>query len=315
LYTVVVTPYLSLIPELTSNLNERVDITTNQARFILLSMVLFGLAGLAIDLGGYALMGGLVALLVIFSFAPTVLFIKEKKKPPAEMKREGNLLSWIGLTFKNPAFFHLAISTAFYWFALNLMLLVVPFWVTKFLSLREGYVLVLMLPFIVMNFIFFAVFNRSSKTFGKYRMFVWIFIGSFLAFPLLALVGWLPVQNHLVQSAVVMAVIGIPVAGFYVLPNAILADVADYDRELTGQKREAMYFGVQAIFQKAMIGLSILIFGFVAYMGGADVVTEMGLKTATATAGLACLVGLAFFWKYPLREIDGRVVNIRKKKP
>ena len=43
---------------------------------------------------------------------------------------------------------------------------------------------------------------------------------------------------------------GVPIAGLFVFPNALLADVIDYDAQLTGQRREGMYFGVLSTINK-----------------------------------------------------------------
>ena len=85
------------------------------------------------------------------------------------------------------------------------------------------------------------------------------------------------------------------------LPFAALADVVDYDEQLTGQRREAIYFGVQAIFQKTMIGLSILAFGVLAFIGGDGKATVLGLKIIVGVAGVSCLIGFFVMLRYPLK--------------
>ena len=126
----------------------------------------------------------------------------------------------------------------------------------------------LMAPFLVVNLIFFFVFNGLAARFGKYVLMVITFIASGLVLAGLCLVGVLPFGSPFIQTAVVMALFGAPVAGFMVLPFAALADVVDYDERLTGRRREATFFGVQGIFQKAMIGVSVYTFTLVSQIGG-----------------------------------------------
>lgn len=49
--------------------------------------------------------------------------------------------------------------------------------------------------------------------------------------------------------------LGIPIAGFLVLLNILLADVIDYDAELTGRRREGMYLGMNGFIVR--LGLSL----------------------------------------------------------
>ncbi|MCU0845403.1 MAG: MFS transporter, partial [Spirochaetes bacterium] len=86
----------------------------------------------------------------------------------------------------------------------------------------------------------------------------------------------------------------------------LLADVIDYDETLTGRRREGIYFGVQAIFQKIAIGLSIAVATALMYAGGSETPSVWGLRMISASAGAAALVSLAFFTRYPIREKDGK---------
>ena len=59
------------------------------------------------------------------------------------------------------------------------------------------------------------------------------------------------------QAVLVMALAGPAIAVLFTLPNAIVADIVDRDEEQTGQRREAIYFGVQGLIVKAGLGLGI----------------------------------------------------------
>jgi hypothetical protein len=88
----------------------------------------------------------------------------------------------------------------------------------------------------------------------------------------------------------------LPVAGFG-LAFALLADVIDADTARTGIRREAIYFGVQAILQKSMIGFSVVAFAFLQRAPGTS-----GLVWTSLLAGTFCLCGLVFFLHYRLRN-------------
>jgi glycoside/pentoside/hexuronide:cation symporter, GPH family len=78
----------------------------------------------------------------------------------------------------------------------------------------------------------------------------------------------------------------------------LLADVIDADAGRSGTRREAIYFGVQAILQKSMIGLSIVSFAQIQSALG-----PTGLRWTAIIAGLACLAGLICFSRYRLKVV------------
>jgi GPH family glycoside/pentoside/hexuronide:cation symporter len=96
---------------------------------------------------------------------------------------------------------------------------------------------------------------------------------------------------------VLLAVSGLSVAGVAVLPFALLADVIDVDAKSSGARREAIYFGVQAIFQKSMIGLSVVAFATSHTLFGAR-----SLPGIAGAAGGMCAMGVVIFCFYPLRK-------------
>jgi GPH family glycoside/pentoside/hexuronide:cation symporter len=184
-----------------------------------------------------------------------------------------------------------------YWFSLNLLLMLVPRRVEEVLHLRRDAVTWVMLPFIGVNLVGFFVVNWLGKRIGKFRGFLVVLELSALMFPLLAVSLWLMFAPPLTVMQVLLAVSGLPVAGFAVLPFALLADVIDVDAKSSGARREAIYFGVQAIFQKSIIGLSIVAFATSHALFGAR-----SLPWIAGAAGGICAMGLVIFCFYPLRK-------------
>lgn len=304
-YTVVVTPYLALLPELSADIHERLNISTLQAVFVMLGTMVFGAMGLLLQKWGWSAVGGVVALLIVLSYLPTMLMIREDRSADSakarkqQDAREG-LASWLKSTLSNKPFVFLVAATSLYWFGLNLVLMIAPYWVVQILHLKQDAVSLLMAPFLLSSVVFFWVFNVLAKKYGKYLMFMLTLAGTALLVPLLALVPHFPVGSVTAQSMFVMALVGMPVAGFFMLPYALLADVVDFDEKSSGQRREAIFFGVQAIFQKSAIGLSILVFGF---MAETNLQADGGsLKRIAIIAALASLTALGAFYFYPLRD-------------
>ncbi len=308
-YTIVVTPYLGLLPEITSDLDERVNITTMQAVFVMLGTIAFVAMGVIKEKGGWMALGGVVGVITLISFFPTVFFVKEKKDAIDYNQEKTPLWESIRMTMSNRPFMYLVISTSFYWFALNIMLMLIPYWVQNYLGLKESAVSVIMGPFLAANLVFFFVFNWVSHEKGKFLAYQIMALGSALLVPLLSL-SWfipkiIPGMDLLLYSSIVMGLLGIPVAGFSMLPFAVLSDVVDYDETISGKRREAIYFGVQAIFQKTIIGLSIFAFGLVAIVG--DKISIHGLMVVPLIAAVAFFIAFLAFTRYPIRERGGEL--------
>ena len=116
-----------------------------------------------------------------------------------------------------------------------------------------------------------------------------------LYFPLEFFAGSLPGIPTVVQGLVYIGLAGVPIAGLFVFPNALLADVIDYDAQLTGQRREGMYFGVLATINKLALALSSLIFGVILGAFGNTAANPLGIRLIGPVAGVAVALGLLIF--------------------
>jgi glycoside/pentoside/hexuronide:cation symporter, GPH family len=270
LYGIIVTPYLALLPEIASDLKGRVDLTTSQSIFIMVGTIVFASLGLVLERWGWAALAGSAATLILVFFIPVSFWVPEKPQPATGTQDRLGLWPSLWITLRNRPFRYVLISTSLYWFGLNGVLALVPFWVLTCLGGTEGDVALLMLPFLAVNFIFFFVFNFLAPRIGKYHLMLATFLGSGVAMAAFCLVGYIPIGSDFLQTAVVISLFGAPAAGFMILPFAILADVVDYDALQTGRRREAVFLGVQGVFQKLLIGVSALAFTIVPYLGASN---------------------------------------------
>ncbi|MFP4362691.1 MAG: MFS transporter [Spirochaetia bacterium] len=312
-WTILANPYMSLLPELTTNLKERVNISTMQAVFLLIGTIIFAFIGPIKAVIGWKGMGALLGGLVFITFLPTALFIRERYKPDKTLKDETTLKQKFEgalTTFQNKPFRILLTATSLFWFSLNMITLLIPFWIETILGRPDSDVALVMAPFLGANIIFFFIFNWMSKRFGKRIVFLITLAGSAVSMPLLVIVGMgiLP-GTPLFQTQVIMGFIGIFVAGFMMLPYALLSDVIDFDSQHSRKRREGIFFGVQSIFQKSMIGVSIIAASFLMYLKGNDIPTEFGLKAITVTAGISAAIAFFIFILYPLKERDGVILS------
>lgn len=315
-WTILANPYMALLPELTPDIAERINISTMQAFFLMVGIILFSLSGPLIEVYGYTGLGVAVGGITIISFLPTLLFIREnpeRRKTRFESRTPARMFTRLSTTFRNRPFRYLLAATGLFWFSLNVVTLMVPFWTEHALGRSEGDVFLVMAPFIGANIIFFFIFNVFSKKAGKYPAFLVTLLGSAAAMFLFVSQGtalWGGI-SPLLQAQISMAVIGAFVSGFLMLPMALLADVIDHDAEYSGEWREGQYYGMQSIFQKTAIGLSIAAGSVLMYVGGAgEEPTVTGLRLLVAAAGAAALVAALLFMRYPLRDRAEKSQNV-----
>lgn len=70
-----------------------------------------------------------------------------------------------------------------------------------------------------------------------------------------------------IQGYLIVAVAAIPIAILGILPNAILADIAELDSLKTGSKREGLFYAGRTFMQKLGQTLAVLIFSTVILLG------------------------------------------------
>ncbi len=146
---------------------------------------------------------------------------------------------------------------------------------------------------------------RSKKWAYALAMLVLVFY-----LPLMYFVGFLPGIPRMVQRAVVHGVDrGLPSCALYVFPNALLGDVIDYDELRTGERREAMYFGVFATISKIARALSTALVGFTLGTFGYSAANPLGIRLMGPVSGPCVLVGWLIFRHYTLPDQVGRPVE------
>lgn len=92
-----------------------------------------------------------------------------------------------------------------------------------------------------------------------------------------------------------MAILGI-------LPNAMIADVADYDAKKTGVSRQAMFFGARTFMSKLGQMLAMLIFGWVITYGN-SAANPIGVRLSAVIAAVACFGGMLVLLFYNEKEV------------
>ncbi len=271
-YTIVGAPYNALIPEISSNSNERVNLSTWQSVFRLLytavAMILPGIMIKMFGKGdsdlGIKMMVVVLSLFALLGMVITVFGINERKYSGGKVSKE-SIKDSIGIITKNKAFFIYLIGFLFFFLGFNILRACMNYFVIDIMGKDEKAItLASAIMFGTAALCFFPV-NLLSKKFGcKKPMVISLILLSIGSFSLFLLGRLIPVNF----GYIIFAFIGIPVAGAaFIFPPAMLSEIAAVSTRDTGRKIEGLFFGIQGFFLKMAFLLSIAIIPVVLVSG------------------------------------------------
>ena len=303
LFTAYVCPYLALLPELARSAKDRVDLATFRAIFMLLGVgiALIG-SGILIGMFSFHGMVWIMAILgLIMLYLP--MLIKERDYAEAKPATLG-LTEAISTTFKNHAFVIYLIGNVTFWLGFNIITLNLPLYVTILLGGTEDDTSIYFGLAFVVALIFFPVVNILSKRIGLKAVMMFALVAFLVLLPLFYFLGQ-PMLGLTpeVFGYILMGLAGLPLAVIFIVPDAIVAEVSDLEIKLSGQRREAMYFGAQGFILKLAMGLSTVITSALLQFFGSTAAEPLGIQLTGPVSAIFILIGVIVFSRYPEKEV------------
>lgn len=315
-FTVYVAPYLALLPEIAWDAKARVDLSTLMAVFSI-PAVLFGSAWLqgmewGVEAGlspadairRVVVWGSAAALLLCLL---PILAVDERRfcrSQPSDL----SLVRSVRETLANRPFRRYIVAMLPFIVGVNLLQPGAAYYATVILGRGEGYGFNLGIALFVASCLAFWPVNRYASRAGPKRTIVGcvgLLCISVTAMGLLVpdVPGGPADARNLTVLYAGMALAGVAVAGFIVMPNVMIGQAVDYDTSRTGANRAAMYFGVQGLCTKFLYGVSGAILSFLFARFGNSVDEPLGIILLGPVAGGFCLVSLLLFLRYPEHEV------------
>jgi Na+/melibiose symporter-like transporter len=303
------TPYTALLSELGHNPKERLLLSTiisitwaigfavgNQ---IYLFQKLFQDTGLSATQAFQTVIIIFSVIAAVLMYLP-VIFINERKYAEPHVSNEG-VLKALGSTLKNKHFFTFISAEVFYFICLNIINAGMVYFIATLLQLPKETVSFLSLIMFACSFLFYVPVYFLGSRLGKKRLLVVGFVVFCAVFALCALMGILPLAP-MTYAYIVVGLAAIPLAIFGILPNAVVADIAEADGIKSGNYKAGIYFGVRTF--EMNIGVAIANGLFPSFLAiGKSVENPIGIRLAAAAASLFCIVGLAIFLRYREKDI------------
>ena len=301
-------PFESLLPEIAPRHDDRLSIVSWQVAFGVVGAVLgLVVSPLIVDVWGFRGMGILIAVVALVSrfvalggvWRRTVETARDRRDQPSMPSFRRAVLTCL----QNGQFLVFLPSFILYNMGVQMMTGVLPYFVSAVLeqdepgamvSLLTGaliLVLILALPAIV------VLTRRRSKR----LVYSWGMLFAALYFPLFFFVGFLPAVPREAQALVFAAFLGLPLAPVQTFPNALIADITDYDALRTGMRREATYYATQATLEKTASALAPLLLTLLLALGSTTD-NPIGIRLVGPVAGVATLLGYLVFRSYWLPD-------------
>ena len=302
-FTVVVGPYLALIGEIGRTREERIRLTMFQGIAQVLGvMIAEAGSGALILAGGYRIMG---MVLGIFSFGVIILtpiFIKEEAATTqAEVHPSIGMKASILKTFQNRDFLCYLIPYLALWFGINTLTIAMPYISEVLLGMAPEASGFLVAGAFVLAVIFSPFLPRIILRYSKKN----VMIAASFAFSLILIsMGFF---GTLIKGAAAVGIVilaGIPLAAALVVPNAMVADIAEMDALKHGIRREAMFFGAQGLVNKLVLGLSSLLTPMLFKVFGYTMDQPLGLQLCGPVAGVLLILTLRVLKGYQLDEMQ-----------
>ena len=126
----------------------------------------------------------------------------------------------------------------------------VPYFTTLIMGQDEAAASLLMGKIIIIMALSTPLWYFLLSKFPKRNVFRVIILAMATGFILSFFVGSLPFLSLPSQALVVFAMVAIPVGGMFAAAIGLIADLTDYDELKSGQRREAVYYGIYGIVRK-----------------------------------------------------------------
>ncbi|MCH7488635.1 MAG: MFS transporter [Chloroflexi bacterium] len=304
-------PIEALLPEIAQSSAARVSIVAWQVFLGALGAAFALVAtGVIKDAFGWQVMAGIVAIIALVSRYIGLWGAWPYARRNIEPVRIG-LITSLRQVFRNDQFLYFLPTFVLFNTAVTMLLATLPFFAESVIlgddeslslsvfglsfDLEGGAVSsILAGAAILAVIVFLPAIYRLTVSRGKAWVYSAAMLFAALTFPLLFLMGLIPGVDPLIQSIFFVALAGIAITGVFAFPNAIMADIIDYDALRTGMRREALYYGAQNTIEKGVGSLAVAILAGL-FLLGETAADPLGLRLVGPVAGAAAFIGFIIF--------------------
>jgi len=285
-------PYEALLPEIARTNVERLSLSAWRVYGGVIGAAL-GLVGsglLISHIGFRDMVAVIAALMVVTRYAGVVGVWRhvERETPPTHL----SLVTTLRLTAANRRLLVFLLSFVLFSTALAMLVGLLPYYVTSVLQEGDTGTWSALLTAVGIGSMGLAlpVFSWQARRTSKDHAYRQAMLAAAVAFPVLFVAGSLPGIDRTVQALVALVIVGAPLAGVYLFPGPIIADLCDLEARERGLRREGMFYSAQAFMDKVTEAFAPLLLGLLLLLGDRPGDT-LGIRLVGPVAGLVVLAG------------------------
>ena len=327
--TMYCTPYNALISEFGKTQDDRMYISTAISLTFfggtMLAYTPFVFAGMLRGSVGFAWSYRIcfIVLAIISCICMLIPTFCLKEKEFVDTKPSNvNMLKSLSATFKNKSFRTFAGSDIMYWVGLTLFQTGLPFFVKVSMKLDESFTMYFLGGMTVLSACFYPFVSKLVKKFGKKKLVIIGFLGLALAYVIAGLIGVIgtTVIPGVVYGVAICVIAAFPMALLGIIPQSIVADVAEADGIETGENREGMFFAARTFAMKFGQSIAMLVFTSLAIIGTTqntnsnDITASVtGMILVGFVAVAFCVLGAIILGFYNEKKIMDTIEKMKKK--
>ena len=319
--TMYCTPYNALISEFGKTQEDRMAISTAISLTFfagtLLAYTPFVFAGVLRGMGvsfdwSYRIMFMILAAIATVAMLIPTFLLNERDFVETEPSN-ANMFKSLASTFKNKDFDVFVGSDIMYWVGLTMFQTGLPFFVRVSMALPESFTMYFLGGMTVLSAAFYPFVTKLVKKFGKKKLVIAGFLGLAVAYVIAALSN-LPFVGGsalaYVFGVLIVIIAAFPMALLGIIPQSIVADIAEAEGVVTGENREGMFFAARTFAMKFGQSLAMLLFTSLAIIGATQdagkndiTATKTGMTWVGIVAIIFCVLGAVILFFYKEKKI------------
>lgn len=312
-YTGVLIPWFAVLPEMSSENDERVKIATiGVAIGVFGALIGGGLSGVLFESMGPFMMALILGTVAFVAGELTLFGIDKKGGAVPELKPDG-FFKALKQVFFDRQVISFSVMIMFVQLTYQLMLMNVPYLTKLILGGREADASILMGEVILLMAFSAPLWFWLLKKYSKKTVFRWIIASMAIGFTASFFIGSIDFIPPMVQAMLIFPIAAIPVGGMFAASLGIIADLTDYDELKFGKRREAIYYGIYGIVRKTGWALCSIILAGVFQVFGYSLENPLGVRVLWLVCAFSCLIGLVAFIPYKLgdsQEETKKIMNL-----
>lgn len=308
-------PYFSLLVHIAKTSEDKVDLCTFSSAFWFAGFIIVSSASYLWD--GISNIFGLdklvsmqfafvfLAIIALICLSVPAYLINEKRYETNEIKQtkevKERLIPSLKKVLKNRNFVCYLVGNTGYSIATYMFETGLIYFITVLAVLEAGIQGTLTLIIGALTLLCYPLINRMAKKAGKKIVMKVGFLLFALTFIVISFLGTFNINVYILLGIIVLLV-PYSQATFGILPSAITADCAAYDKYKSGEDKPGMYGAVNGFFSKLGGSLAMIIFTSLLLLGK-DIGDDMGIRVIAIFGTILSFAGIIAINRYNEKEI------------